>query len=134
MSDTTRTLTALQSILGDNVSGDVSPQDLRDFLVSVKASKQISVIDSATYNVGLDDEIVHVDYTATGACTVVLPPWLDHNGKCVDVVDSGGNAETNHIHLEVSGGGNIQTLSGIDITHDYNSLSLYVQSGTWYIY
>jgi len=35
MADTSRTLAALQALLPDNTSGDVSPQDLRDFLLSV---------------------------------------------------------------------------------------------------
>lgn len=35
MADTARSRTALQSVLADNTSGDISPQDLRDLLVSV---------------------------------------------------------------------------------------------------
>lgn len=36
MADTVRTLSALQAILADNTSGNISPQDLRDMLVSTK--------------------------------------------------------------------------------------------------
>jgi hypothetical protein len=36
MSDTIRTLAALQTLLANNTSHDISPQDLRDFLVSVR--------------------------------------------------------------------------------------------------
>ncbi len=35
MPDTVRTLAALQALLADNVAGDISAQDVRDFLVSV---------------------------------------------------------------------------------------------------
>ena len=35
MADTKRTLAALQTILADNTDGDISPQDIRDLLVSV---------------------------------------------------------------------------------------------------
>lgn len=35
MADTRRTLAALQTLLADNTSGDISAQDIRDFLVSV---------------------------------------------------------------------------------------------------
>lgn len=35
MVDTVRTLSALQTLLADNTSGDISPQDVRDMLVSV---------------------------------------------------------------------------------------------------
>lgn len=34
MVDTVRTVAQLQALLADNVSGDISPQDIRDFLVS----------------------------------------------------------------------------------------------------
>lgn len=34
MVDTIRTMAALQALLADNTSGDISPQDVRDFLVS----------------------------------------------------------------------------------------------------
>ena len=39
MSDTQRTIQALQAILADNTTGDISPQDVRDFLVSVSPSR-----------------------------------------------------------------------------------------------
>ena len=35
MVDTARTVSALQTLFADNTNGDISPQDLRDFLVSV---------------------------------------------------------------------------------------------------
>jgi len=35
MVDTQRTKSALQTLFADNVTGDISPQDLRDFLVTV---------------------------------------------------------------------------------------------------
>ncbi|HUS38147.1 MAG TPA: hypothetical protein VMX74_01785 [Pirellulales bacterium] len=35
MADTARSLAALQVLLADNVTNDISPQDIRDFLVSV---------------------------------------------------------------------------------------------------
>ena len=34
MVDTARTLAALQTLLADNTAGDISPQDVRDMLVS----------------------------------------------------------------------------------------------------
>ena len=36
MVDTQRSLSELQTILADNTTGDISPQDLRDFLISMK--------------------------------------------------------------------------------------------------
>lgn len=39
MVDTQRTLSALQTLFADNTSGDISPQDLRDFLVSAEPDR-----------------------------------------------------------------------------------------------
>jgi hypothetical protein len=51
MVDTARTLAALQALLADNTSGDISPQDVRDFLLSVfpqTAQGDIAVLDGAS--------------------------------------------------------------------------------------
>lgn len=48
MPDTARTLAALQALLADNVTGDINPQDVRDFLVSTLGEyAQIYVHDGA---------------------------------------------------------------------------------------
>lgn len=46
MPDTRRTLSALQTLLADNSAGDISPQDVRDFLVSAHL---VNAITSGTY-------------------------------------------------------------------------------------
>lgn len=49
MADTPRDLTALLALLADNTSGDISPQDLRDFVVSVLGEyAEIYVHDGST--------------------------------------------------------------------------------------
>lgn len=45
MADTARTRAALQTLLGDNVTGAISPQDLRDFLVTVMPAEMIGATD-----------------------------------------------------------------------------------------
>jgi hypothetical protein len=45
MADTQRTRAALQALLADNVTGQISPQDLRDFLVSIMMQENINVGD-----------------------------------------------------------------------------------------
>ncbi len=40
MADTIRTISALQTILADNATGDISPQDVRDMLVSLANAYQ----------------------------------------------------------------------------------------------
>ena len=48
MVDTVRTLAALQSLLADNTTAQISPQDLRDMLVSLTVSHGGLDMDSAT--------------------------------------------------------------------------------------
>ena len=40
MADTIRTIAQLQALLADNTTGDISPQDLRDMLVSLANAYQ----------------------------------------------------------------------------------------------
>jgi len=47
MADTRRTLAALQALLADNATGDISPQDLRDFLVSAAPAYGALYVSSA---------------------------------------------------------------------------------------
>jgi len=42
MADTKRTLTALQALFANNVIGETSPQDLRDFMVSVYPGSDVT--------------------------------------------------------------------------------------------
>ena len=48
MPDTQRTLAALQSLLADNVAHEISPQDVRDFLVSVYTQAGPSILVAAS--------------------------------------------------------------------------------------
>ena len=57
MPDTQRTLAALQALLADNVGEDVSPQDVRDFLVSsfpTVASRKVTPTYGPTISTDLD--------------------------------------------------------------------------------
>lgn len=61
MTDTVRTLAALQALLADNSTGDISPQDLRDALVSL-ASIQL-----AQYDKGWKDNVSLVSLAPQGS-------------------------------------------------------------------
>ena len=66
MADTVRTLAALQALLADNSTGDISPQDLRDMLVSL-ASTQL-----ALYDKGWKDSVSLVSAAPGGASAPTL--------------------------------------------------------------
>lgn len=57
MSDTERTLAQLQALFPDNVTGNISPQDVRDLLVSLASEKILKAPSAPLYN----------DYTTSSA-------------------------------------------------------------------
>ena len=63
MSDTQRTRSALQVLFADNVTGGVSPQDLRDFLVTVMQPEFVN--ESDFWNEPLPDQVT-TDRTTRG--------------------------------------------------------------------
>jgi len=54
MADTERTLTSLQTLMADNATGDISPQDIRDMLVSTSSEKILKAATTPLY----DDYII----------------------------------------------------------------------------
>ncbi|RYX78561.1 hypothetical protein EON76_05375 [bacterium] len=52
MVDTVRTISALKALLADNAAGDISPQDLRDVLVSVAANTGWAQYSDTVYTSG----------------------------------------------------------------------------------
>lgn len=73
MADTVRTLSALQTLLADNSSGAISPQDVRDFLVSVfpRIGAAASVADGGTIIHGLGATPTSVQITGSVAGELV---------------------------------------------------------------
>lgn len=78
MVDTVKTLAALQTLLADNTSGDISPQDIRDFLVSAWSPGWVQYLDhrlpSETAHddddfFGSDSSSDYTEVTASGTTT-----------------------------------------------------------------
>ena len=68
MVDTARTLAALQTLLADNTSGDISPQDVRDMLLSLFTSSTKGDLQGiastgvqAALTIGANDEVLVAD-------------------------------------------------------------------------
>jgi hypothetical protein len=82
MADTIRTLSALQSLLADNTAGDISPQDVRDMLVStylLDYSADVSITGAATATIGK----WHVCTGTSADYTVTLPAASGNAGKII---------------------------------------------------
>jgi hypothetical protein len=71
MSDTVRVLSALQTLLADNTNRAISPQDLRDFLVSAVGDQYGRAV-STGQALTLDDCVIAATGGA-GGITLTLP-------------------------------------------------------------
>lgn len=87
MSDTVRTLSALQTLLADNTSGQISPQDLRDFLVSAHLKNLVTK--TTDYTADADDDVILLDGTSS-TVEITLPTASGILGKkyCLKCIDS----------------------------------------------
>ena len=70
MADTQRTASALATLFADNTSGDISPQDLRDFLVSAHVNYGVSYVSTAAETtISTQDVFVKAAGTTTEIAT-----------------------------------------------------------------
>lgn len=140
MADTVRTLVALQSLLADNTDGDISAQDIRDFLVSTgpeaaRISKSTSqTLDASLTEVTFDREEFDthgdlVDLTQNGfviqteGVYLVSAVWLWETGELGDsaymqfMLNDGNDTSIMRIPTEGSVTGNNGGLSGTQIAY-----------------
>ena len=94
MADTRRTLAALQTLLADNTSGDISAQDIRDFLVSAYrvvqvVNTQTGAVATGTTTIPMDDTIPQ-NTEGTEFMTLAITPLDVNNVLQIDVTFLGG--------------------------------------------
>ena len=96
MADTRRSLAELQALFGDNTTGDISPQDLRDFLYTASPPHGTIYISSAT---ATTISQINTWYKAAGTTTST-------NLKDFDMPVAGRlrytGTPTVHVHVAVS--------------------------------
>jgi len=134
MADTVRTKSALLALFPDNIIGDISAQDQRDFLVSTMGSITRTAVNAATYNLATDDIMLHVTYTVTGTVVITLLTAQMNDGRVVHVCDAGGNATANNIVINTEGSEKISGQDTQTINVNNNSISLYSDGSNWFIF
>lgn len=89
MPDTRRSLSALQTLLADNVIGDISAQDVRDFLVS--AYRVVQVVNTMSSGVQTGSTVIPLDDTIPQntegfeVMTLAITPFDTNNKLQIDV-------------------------------------------------
>jgi hypothetical protein len=154
MADTIRTLTALLALLADNVTGDISPQDIRDVLVTVHGVYGgIYIQDGSTPQTGIDTTPTKMTGWAANTASAGTTPDQANNQITVgtdgvyliwaSVGFSGSNNTTFEGHLRIddiesyagfhrklSAAGDVGSASflSINILSADDVLSIYVES------
>ena len=129
MADTKRTLTALQTLLATNTTGDISAQDVRDFLVSVYGSWTTatrSYTGSAVTNT-LDDVVITFD--TTGGNIVYNP--VGDEGKILLVIKI--DSSVNTIAITPTGGDTINGGSSQMIADQHLAVFMIKDGTDWKI-
>jgi hypothetical protein len=118
MPDTARTEAALLALFADNTSGDISPQDLRDFLVSLGSSRYSVDSPPATANAA-DDEFppgsLAGAWTEWDPASVITPTVEDYGLK---LSSSASGFRYGGVHKALPGGTNWYVTTRADFVDD----------------
>ena len=67
----------------------------------------VTEVQNSPYNVTSTDSILLVEYTTTGASSIVIPNDECEEGRILTIMDKSGNANTNNITISTEGSGTI---------------------------
>src|SRR5512138_544576 len=110
MADTIRDLTALLALFADNTSGNVSPQDARDFIVSVVGAlfRDTNPVTATPYNLTTDDIVVLLNANSADV-QVNLPAVADYRHRFFVIVKTDNSS--NVVNISPKGS---ETINGLN--------------------
>jgi len=129
MTDTVRTLSALQALLPDNTNKGISAQDLRDAVISA-SGYMIGRALSAADNLDGDDIVIAATGGA-GGITLTLPAVASSQYKfyCVVKVDAGAGAVT----LDGNASETINGATTYALSAQYDAVILWCDGSEWFV-
>lgn len=96
--------------------------------------RNITTVNTATYDLLVSDYILHVTYTATAAVTsLTLPTAQVVAGRKITIKDAGGSAGTNNITIDTEGAQTIDGAATAVINGNYDYITLYCDGSNWFI-
>lgn len=105
----------------------------RYFRRSSRRSSRLTTVNSATYDVDGNDEILLVTRTLTGACTINMPDAELWSGLSLVVYDAGANAGTNAITVTPDGSATVIGLASYTINTDSQSVTFTSDGSNWFV-
>lgn len=92
-------------------------------------------VEAATYNVQINDRLIDVAYTATGAVTINLPAAASVNfggrTRMYTVFDSGANASVNNITIDGNGSEQINGSATYVISSNRGKVTVFATPTGW---
>jgi len=97
-------------------------------------TRNTTVVAADTYDLTVNDDILHVTYTSTAAVTsLTLPTAQVVDGRTIVIKDAGGEAATNNITIDTEGSETIDGRAIYTMNNDYESITIYSDGSNWYV-
>lgn len=128
MADVKKSLSALQALFADNLIGNISAQDLRDFLVSVYGNVYSVTVASSTYSVQDNDVLIELN-AASNNIAVTLPTGTAYDDRMLLFKRSDVTANT--VTITRGGTDTIEGGTSIALTYQYAGLILVKKGTVW---
>ncbi len=93
----------------------------------------VTTVSASTHSLALTDNILHVTYSATGACTITWPTAQMVSGRLIRIKDAGGDASSNNITLATEGSQTVDGESTYVMNLDYSCLTVYCDGSNLFI-
>ena len=102
--------------------------------IGYQVRQNVTTVNSATYDLLVEDNILHVTYTTTGAVTSLTWPTAQMTaGRVVYIKDAGGNAKTNTITIDTEGSETIDGQPTLVINNNYGVVGLYCDGSNLFV-
>lgn len=96
-------------------------------------TRNVTIVNAATYDLLITDDILHVTYTTTGPVTsLTLPTAQTVNGRTITIKDASGNSTINNITIDTEGSEKIDGQDTRILNSDYESVQLYSDGTNWF--
>lgn len=108
--------------------------DLTQIFNNSSTFQNVTTVNTATYDLLVGDQILHVTYTTTGAVTsLTLPTAQTIANRVIVIKDAGDNASTNSITIDTEGAQTIEGNATIVINTDGSYVKLYCDGTGWFL-